>query len=230
MPVQRSVEASEQERRRWARELHDETLQELAALRLLLSGARRGDDEARLREAVDDARRPHARSRSTACDGSSPTCARRSWTSWGSRRPSRPSPTGCATRPGWRWSPPPTSTSRPGARRTRLDDAVEIVVYRLIQEALTNVVKHAGATAVEVEVRECDGVVQITVRDDGRGFDPEDETEGFGLRGMQERVSPLGGRLGVESAPGAGTTVQAVLPARHRPEAPPAQRADLAAG
>ena len=115
-----------------------------------------------------------------------------------------------------------------GRAPTRLDDAVEVVAYRLVQEALTNVVKHAAATAVDIAVQERDGALQVTVRDDGGGFDADADAEGFGLLGMQERVTALGGRLDVVSIPGAGTTICALLPARHRPA--PAPRAGLAAG
>jgi signal transduction histidine kinase len=95
----------------------------------------------------------------------------------------------------------------------RLPEAVEIAVYRLIQEALTNVAKHAHASHVRVEVRELAGELKIEVADDGGGFDPDTVERGFGLQGMQERVLLAGGTLEVGSS-AAGTRVRASLPAR----------------
>jgi PAS domain S-box-containing protein len=100
----------------------------------------------------------------------------------------------------------------------RLPAAVETACFRVAQEALTNVARHARARQVWVEVRRRDGAVQLTIRDDGAGFDVAAVQRGaaqggtFGLLGMQERAELLGGRLEVESAPGRGTTVRARLP------------------
>jgi signal transduction histidine kinase len=90
---------------------------------------------------------------------------------------------------------------------------LETAVYRLVQEALTNVGKHAAATRVRVAVVEADGEIRVDVQDDGRGFDPSSETAGFGLVGMRERVELAGGALTVESGAGTGTAVRARLPA-----------------
>jgi len=98
---------------------------------------------------------------------------------------------------------------------------VEATVYRVVQEALTNAVKHAEATSVEVTVRDADdATIEIVVRDDGRGFDTAaaDTTAGFGLLGMRERVALVGGALDVTSSPG-GTEVRASIPCRRRPVA-----------
>jgi two-component system, NarL family, sensor histidine kinase DevS len=69
-----------------------------------------------------------------------------------------------------------------------------------------------------VKVTEADETIQVRIHDEGRGFDPAAETDGFGLLGMRERVTLAGGTLKVESAPSEGTAVVAVLPARHRDE------------
>jgi signal transduction histidine kinase len=96
----------------------------------------------------------------------------------------------------------------------RLPEQVEIAVYYLVAEALTNTAKHAQASAANVEVETIDagddGVLQVRVRDDGHGG--ADLAGGSGLLGLKDRVEALGGRLFVQSAPGAGTAVQAELP------------------
>ncbi len=94
----------------------------------------------------------------------------------------------------------------------RLEPEVETTVYRLVQEALTNVAKHAQAERVRVHVALDYDVVRVEVSDDGRGFDPEARVEGFGLVGMHERAALARGQLQVESAPGR-TVVRATLPA-----------------
>jgi signal transduction histidine kinase len=102
-----------------------------------------------------------------------------------------------------------------GRARSRLVPEVENTVYRVVQEALTNIGKHADANRAEVRVAETNGTVTIQVGDDGRGFDPERTDGGFGLIGMRERAELLGGMLELESIPGDGTAVHAVVPARH---------------
>ena len=99
-----------------------------------------------------------------------------------------------------------------------LPEHVEIALYRIAQEALQNVVKHAGASAAGVELR-CDpGLVCLRITDDGSGFHPDATTAGFGLSGMAERAELVGGHLDIRSAPGRGTTVEARVPVA----APPA--------
>ena len=88
---------------------------------------------------------------------------------------------------------------------------VETALYRIIQEALTNAVKHAGASRVTVTARDDGGMLRLSVSDDGRGFDPEAPHAGFGLAGMRERVLLLGGSLDITSGP-AGTCIEATLP------------------
>jgi signal transduction histidine kinase len=97
----------------------------------------------------------------------------------------------------------------------RLEGAVETAVYRLVQEALTNVAKHAEARAISVSVRESGGEITIEVRDDGKGFDTASRVQGFGLAGMRERVDLADGTLDIQSAPGA-TVLTACLPASRR--------------
>ena len=100
----------------------------------------------------------------------------------------------------------------------RLRFELETACFRVVQEALTNVARHAGATLVEVDVRAQDGRLELTVRDDGGGFDVTGIWRGaaahgcIGLDGMEERVRLLGGQFTIESHPGHGTTVQARFP------------------
>jgi signal transduction histidine kinase len=84
-------------------------------------------------------------------------------------------------------------------------------IYRVTQEALHNIVQHAGARSVKVSVEQQDGRVRLAIRDDGRGFDAQRE-KGMGLLGMQERVTRLGGQFAIESRPGHGTELRVVLP------------------
>jgi two-component system NarL family sensor kinase len=88
---------------------------------------------------------------------------------------------------------------------------LETAVYRLVQESLTNVVKHASASTVRVAVVDSGGQVILEVSDDGRGFDIEARYPGFGLAGMGERVFLLGGSLEIDSGPD-GTLVRARIP------------------
>ena len=100
------------------------------------------------------------------------------------------------------------------AERPALEPAAEEQLYRLAQEALANVVKHACASHAAILVSTGRGTVAIEIRDDGRGFHPADEaTKGFGLRSMRARVEERGGRFQVASAPWRGTTVRAEMPA-----------------
>jgi signal transduction histidine kinase len=98
-----------------------------------------------------------------------------------------------------------------GSAASRPPAAVAETAYRVIQESLANVVKHARAGRVEVRLLQRDGV-QISVRDDGIGFDAAAEDRGFGLLGLQERVELLGGSFQLVSSDGAGTTVSVRLP------------------
>lgn len=104
-----------------------------------------------------------------------------------------------------------------------LADAAALHLFRLLQEAVSNAVRHAAASRIEVRLEAADGVVSLSVRDDGKGFESSSVGEGhYGLRGMQERASRCGGSLELRSAAGLGTEVRAVVPIRS--PSPPAGR------
>ena len=90
---------------------------------------------------------------------------------------------------------------------SELGEDVQTAVYRTAQEALNNIGRHAGATAVEMELSVNGRGAELRVRDDGEGFDPSAAPGGLGLKGMAERARLVGGELDVRSAPGGGTTV-----------------------
>jgi signal transduction histidine kinase len=92
-----------------------------------------------------------------------------------------------------------------------LPDEYRICIYRLVQEALNNAVRHSSAKNAKVTVRQSDKSIRVAVADDGRGFDPH-RTRGMGILGMEERVKRLGGTLAIESSPGHGARVIAELP------------------
>jgi signal transduction histidine kinase len=100
----------------------------------------------------------------------------------------------------------------------RLDPDLETLVFRLVQEALTNVLRHAGVDRAAVAVRRSGGMLDLEVADRGRGFDAgallagRAAAAGSGLRGMRDRLELFGGRLDLASAPGEGTVVSAVVP------------------
>jgi signal transduction histidine kinase len=100
---------------------------------------------------------------------------------------------------------------------SRLDEEpppeVRVVAYRIAQEAITNVVKHAQASSVEVSLATRDGGVHVTVRDDGRGLESAPSARSFGLAAMRERAESAGGWWRIGSTPRAGTTVEFWLPA-----------------
>lgn len=97
---------------------------------------------------------------------------------------------------------------------TRLDPALETVLYRVAQEAINNVVRHSQATRTKIEIRVLPSSVAVTVQDNGIGFDSTEMSsrEGVGLQGMAERASLVGGRLLVDSGHGRGTTVRLEVP------------------
>lgn len=104
-----------------------------------------------------------------------------------------------------------------GAGIASLGEEVDMAVYRIAQEALSNARRHAHATTVEVVLTAVPGGVQLSVQDDGLGFDPGADTAGLGLLGARERAAALGGHLAVGSAPGHGTRVVLWLPTGARP-------------
>jgi signal transduction histidine kinase len=204
--VGRVVAAQELERKRLARELHDETGQALTSILLGLKPLEQAlaSDEGRaamtaVRELVvstlKDVRRLAVELRPSALDdfGLVPALERLTETF--------AEQTGIEV----------DLESRLGEKR--LPSGVETALYRIVQEALTNVVKHSGAGRVSVVLTDKDGSVTAVVEDDGRGFDPAAaRDEGLGLVGMRERVALVGGRLRIESGAGQGTTLVAEVP------------------
>jgi signal transduction histidine kinase len=203
-----TLAAADAERRHWARELHDETLQGLGGLRLLLSSAVRSDDPARVEEAmreaighieqeIDNLRAIITELRPAALDELGLATAIDALLDRHRER------SGLIVKAS-------VDLSGSEGEESGLDVELETAVYRLIQEALTNVAKHARADTVRVSVERGDGRIAIEVADDGQGFDTAGATEGFGLAGMRERVTLAGGTLSIESDE-QGTTLSATL-------------------
>ena len=90
---------------------------------------------------------------------------------------------------------------------------VKTVVYRIVQEALTNILKHANATAVTIRLQPTDTGLSLDLEDNGKGFHSDANRSGYGLQGMQERVAALGGHLTIASTPGSGCRITTILPA-----------------
>jgi signal transduction histidine kinase len=206
--------AAEAERTRWARELHDETLLNLATLRLVLASGERGREPEQMARAlragieqletdIATLRALITELRPAALDHLGVDAAIR----------------GLAermARSGVEVDVSVELAREEGQTSERLVPELETAVYRLVQEALTNASRHGHAGRAVVEIADAEGCVNVTVRDDGAGFDPATKTDGFGLLGMRERVELLDGTLTIASAPGGGTTVVAALPARRR--------------
>jgi signal transduction histidine kinase len=208
--------AAEGERKRWARELHDETLQSLSALRLGLARAQRSGApdalEGAIVQAVDRLEESIANLRALITD----------------LRPAALDELGAqaaiealAQRTAQHGVEVDVSLDfafEQGRENTRHVAEVETALYRIVQEALTNATKHGGATRAVVEISEDQSTIHVKIRDDGKGFDPSSATSGFGLLGMRERAQLLGGELLIEAAPGEGACVQASIPAMRRAE------------
>jgi PAS domain S-box-containing protein len=99
--------------------------------------------------------------------------------------------------------------------KERLSPQVEITLFRVIQEAVTNIVRHSGASTVNIEVTVSDSMLTATVEDNGKGFDVEaafQAPESWGLRGMRERIAVVGGELSIKSEAGQGTRIQFHIP------------------
>lgn len=96
----------------------------------------------------------------------------------------------------------------------RLDISIELTIYRIIQEALTNIRKYAEVVDAAVTLREYDQYVRVMIEDKGRGFDPETESRGVGLFSMDERARAVGGELTINSSLGKGTTVILEVPTK----------------
>ena len=203
-----AIAASDAERARWSRELHDQTLQALGALRVLLaSSVGRGDEatrDAAMAQAVADIELEIANLREIISD----------------LRPSllddlglAPALESLADRRRSDTLRIETRLALPGRDEDggRISRELETTAYRIVQESLTNVVKHAQATLVRVELRRDERDLLVEVTDNGGGFDPQLRHSGFGLAGMHERVALVGGTVDLESGP-AGTRVVARLP------------------
>ena len=201
--LRHSLRSSEQERRRWARELHDETLQGLAALGVLISsGLKAGGTgleqaarqvQAQISTEVANLRALITELRPAALDelglaAAIEGLARRAETVEGL-----------------------DVRLDVELGEDRLEPEVETAVYRLVQEALTNVAKHARAEHVAIRVHGTGDRNTLEVADDGHGFDAAQPADGFGLAGMRERAGLMGGTLHVVSGD-AGTSVRVELP------------------
>ena len=202
------INAQEEERRRISRELHDDTAQALTSLLLYAKALEQGEAPPAVREALAELREEVARSlegvrrlarelRPSALDDLGLVAALEGYAHEFARR------TGLVVR------------FEPACGGDRLPPQVELVLYRIAQEALTNAAKHARATRVAVSLVREPGAVSLTVRDDGRGFDPAraaSAAQGMGLFSMRERAELAGGSLTITSAPGSGATIAARIP------------------
>jgi len=201
------VEAQELERARLARELHDETGQALTSILLGLKSLERVLDTDEEREALtsvrdlvvstlQDVRRLAVELRPSALDdfGLAPAVERLV----DAHRAEGSAVIDLELQLG----------------DDRLPPDVETTMYRIVQEALTNIAKHAGAARVSILLTRKEQAAVVVVEDDGGGFDPDAATAGLGLAGMRERVALVGGRLRVETRRGQGTTIAAEVPLR----------------
>jgi signal transduction histidine kinase len=200
--VQSLLEGQELERKRLARELHDETGQALASILLGLKSLEQQvgpEPVAAIRElvgsALDNVRRLTVELRPPALDDFGLEAALERLTSLVGER------SGIDIQLSVR-----SGVALPTDQQT--------AIYRIVQEALTNTVKHAEASSVSVVVTASRETVRLVVEDDGGGFDPSAVREGaLGLIGIRERAAVLGGRFELDSAPGDGTTIVVELPA-----------------
>jgi len=205
--VQRVVAAQEVERRRLARELHDETGQTLTSILLGLKSVEERAVDGATRDAIaelgrqvasamQDVRRIALELRPKVLDDYGLVSAlERLATSFQSQ-------TGISV----------DLEAQIGS--DRLPNEVETALYRIVQEGLTNMAKHADPSRASVLVTPKNGSVLVVLEDNGRGFDPSATSTGLGLDGMRERVELLEGRMTVESRAGAGTTLVVEVPVR----------------
>jgi PAS domain S-box-containing protein len=204
----RLIRAEEDERRRIARELHDEIGQAMTALKINLQAVIRGGDDlvVRLEESVAIVDHALGQVRGMALE----------------LRPSLLDDLGLVAALDWYVGRHAQRTGLQGRLVAdpddiRTDPEIETACFRIAQEALTNVARHARATRFSVELLQHSGGLQLVVRDDGIGFDPAaveaaSRGSGLGLVGMRERVELVGGRIAFVSEPGVGTEVQVDLP------------------
>ena len=201
----RILEAAFTERRRLERNLHDGAQQRLVALAIQLRMLERRLDEPEraaplVRAAMDELDQALAELRELA-RGLHPAVLH--------DRGLAPALETLAAR-----APLPVSVE--GVPAERLDEPLEAAVYFVVAESLTNAVKHAGASELRVRVDAAGSELRVEISDDGRGG--ADPGTGSGLRGLADRVEALGGRLALDSPPGAGTVVRAALPLAVRTE------------
>jgi PAS domain S-box-containing protein len=206
--LQNTIDSAEQERARWARELHDETLQSLAVLRMRLASALRDESGDELLdtgqeavEQIDDEivklRRLITELRPASLDTIGLEAALYALAQQHQQA--------SEIRIDCDFMLPREAEERPAP-------LLETAVYRLVQEALNNVSKHSMAQRAALSVHDLDSHIEIEVADDGVGFEPSLVREGFGLVGMRERASLLGGTLHIETGKGAGTKIRAQIP------------------
>ncbi|MGH2802291.1 MAG: HAMP domain-containing sensor histidine kinase [Thermoleophilaceae bacterium] len=191
----RALAAQERERRRIALELHDEVGQALTAAMLRLDRADVEEAREGLREAVEEIREIARRLRPEALDDLGLSNALRALVATASRSAQ------LDVTPEIEASLPPLSPEQ------------ELVLYRVAQEALTNAVRHADASALRFSLASGDGEVVLSIEDDGCGFDLEHSAEGEGIRGMRERALLVRAGLEVHTAPGRGTAIRLRMPA-----------------
>ncbi len=207
-----NIAGMEAERRRWSRELHDETLQGLGAIRVLLAmGLRSGQRDAQetaitealaqLSDEIERLRGLITDLRPAALDDLGMASALEAAVRRAELRDRIPISLAVAL------------AHELGIEPTRLDPDLENAIYRLVQESLRNAGRHSGASTISVSVVERDEEVVVTVEDDGKGFDPSAPVSGFGLQGLRERAALQDAQLRIESSPGRGARIVVSLPA-----------------
>jgi signal transduction histidine kinase len=198
--LRKVISAQEDERKRLARELHDETCQTITALKMKLAGTGQDEAQAMADRTLDELHRIIYDLRPSILDDLGLVAAIR----WMAQR--NLGPHGIQVR--CEFDPLPD----------HLPPEIEISVFRAVQEAVSNVVRHAKADKVLIEVAAEDHVLEIDVEDDGLGFDPEEvggpaaSGRGLGILGMHERMELIGGPAHVASSAGAGTRVTLRVP------------------
>jgi signal transduction histidine kinase len=223
--------AAEAERQRWARELHDDTLQSLSALRIGLSTAARSERPEALRDAsrqaieqleegITNLRALITDLRPAALDELGAQAAVEALAERATRN-------GIEVDVSIDLAFERSQEREHEQQLTRHIPELETAIYRIVQEALTNATKHGRAQRAVVEIHEYGETVDVEVRDDGSGFDPRAENAGFGLLGMRERVELLDGTLHINSSPTAGTAVHASFPVRRRAASAGAELHDI---
>jgi signal transduction histidine kinase len=209
--LERLISAQEEERRRIARELHDEAGQ---ALTMMMMDLARAADA--LPEGATEAREKLTQSRALAAQ----TLAELRKMIY-DLRPEVLDQLGLVpamrsyVRSRLEAENVKTRLRFVGLDQERLSPEVEITLFRIVQEAVTNIIRHSGASEVDIEVVRKGSIVTATVSDDGKGFDAEaalQAPESWGLRGIRERVAVVGGELSIESGPGRGTRIRISIP------------------